>query len=186
MRKMVQLASMNKAQPVHGLDIPPRKRNSQARLAARLACLACLAAAVAACTPTRDYRGFIAQEDTISQVRIGMSRAQVEELLGTPSAQSSYTNPHYYYISSVFETTAFFDPEEVDRKVYAIEFDGTDRVSRLAYYGMKDGKVFDFISRTTPTRGRETNLVQEILGNIGRFGGGTDRRLKPTFPGSGN
>jgi outer membrane protein assembly factor BamE (lipoprotein component of BamABCDE complex) len=174
---------VNKVRPVHCLDIQPRKRNSRARLRWRAAGLACLAALAAACTPTRDYRGFIAQEETLDQVRIGMTRSQVEDLLGTPSAQSSYVNTRYYYISSVFETTAFFDPEEVDRKVYAVEFDDADQVSRIAYYGIRDGKVFDFISRTTPTRGKEVSLIQEILGNIGRFGGGTDRRLRPNIPG---
>ena len=33
----------------------------------------------------------------------------------------------------------------------AIYFDKNRQVIRLANYGMKDGKIFDFISRTTPT-----------------------------------
>jgi len=126
------------------------------------------------CTPQRDFRGFIPAEETLSQVHIGMSRSQVEEVLGTPSSQSSFAGARYYYISSVFETTAFFEPEEVDRKVYAVEFDEKDQVSRLAHYGLKDGKVFDFIGRTTPTRGKELSIVGELLGNIGRFGTGRD------------
>ena len=28
---------------------------------------------------------------------------------------------------------------------------------------MQDGKVFDFISRTTPTGGQESNLIKQIL-----------------------
>ena len=174
---------MTRVRPVTVYDNDAPLRNSFPRATALTriasASAACLIVLVSACSPIRDYRGFIPQEETLEQVRIGMPRTQVEELLGTPSSQSSFPNPRYYYISSVFETTAFFDPEEVDRKVYALEFDETDRVSRVAYYGMKDGKVFDFISRTTPTRGRDLNLVQEILGNVGRFGG---RGSSPTSP----
>jgi outer membrane protein assembly factor BamE (lipoprotein component of BamABCDE complex) len=126
------------------------------------------------CQATRDYRGFVAPEGTIEQVQLGMTRPQVEELLGTPSATSTVAGTTYYYISSVFETTAFFEPEEVDRRVYAVEFDDGQAVQRLAHYGLKDGKVFDFISRTTPTRGKELTVVQQIFGNFGRFQGGND------------
>ena len=43
------------------------------------------------------------------------------------------------------------------------------RCRAVAYYGLKDGKVFDFISRTTPTRGKEVTILQEFFGNVGRF-----------------
>ena len=127
----------------------------------------------AGCVPIRDYRGFVAKADTTEQLRIGASRAEVEEIMGTPSASSSIGGESYYYISSVFETTAFFEPEEVDRTVYAIQFDDSDRVSRIAHYGLQDGKLFDFISRKTPTRGKELTFVQELFGNIGRFTDGS-------------
>ena len=37
------------------------------------------------------------------------------------------------------------------------------RVQRLANYGLKDGKVFDFISRTTPTSGNELNYLGYVF-----------------------
>jgi hypothetical protein len=36
----------------------------------------------------------------------------------------------------------------------------------LAEYGLKDGKVFDFISRTTPTSGNDLNLISTIVHNF--------------------
>ncbi len=33
-------------------------------------------------------------------------------------------------------------------------------------YGMKDGKVFDFISRTTPTTGAENNIITYLFRTI--------------------
>ena len=47
-------------------------------------------------------------------------------------------------------------------------FDKNRRVERLANYGLKDGKVFDFVSRTTPTSGQELTYIGTIL-NIARF-----------------
>ena len=49
--------------------------------------------------------------------------------------------------------------ETVDQRVIAVYFDQNRRVERLANYGLKDGKLFDFVSRTTPTSGREINYL---------------------------
>jgi outer membrane protein assembly factor BamE (lipoprotein component of BamABCDE complex) len=51
----------------------------------------------------------------------------------------------------------------VDQRVVGVYFDKTRRVQRLANYGLQDGKIFDFVSRTTPTAGRELNYLQAIL-----------------------
>ena len=45
----------------------------------------------------------------------------------------------------------------------AVYFDKNRRVARLANYGLKDGKVFDFVSRTTPTSGIELNYINYMF-----------------------
>ena len=42
-------------------------------------------------------------------------------------------------------------------------------MSRIANYGMKDGKVFDFVSRTTPTGGAEPDFLRNIMSGLFRF-----------------
>jgi outer membrane protein assembly factor BamE (lipoprotein component of BamABCDE complex) len=55
-------------------------------------------------------------------------------------------------------------PQKVtNQRVVAVYFDKGRRVERLANYGLKDGKVFDFISRTTPTSGSELNYLGYIF-----------------------
>jgi outer membrane protein assembly factor BamE (lipoprotein component of BamABCDE complex) len=51
----------------------------------------------------------------------------------------------------------------VDQRVVAVYFDRNRRVERLANYGMKDGKVFDYVSRTTPTGGNELAYLSNIF-----------------------
>ena len=46
-----------------------------------------------------------------------------------------------------------------DQRVIAVYFDKNRQVERLADYGMKDGKIFDFVSRTTPTGGEELSAT---------------------------
>ena len=66
----------------------------------------------------------------------------------------------FYYISQRSERAAQFMPlQVVDQRVVAIYFDRSRRVQRLADYRMQDGKIFDFVSRTTPTAGQELNYL---------------------------
>ena len=37
------------------------------------------------------------------------------------------------------------------------------QVRRLANYGLKDGKIFDFVSRTTPTSGQEMSYLTPLF-----------------------
>ncbi len=48
----------------------------------------------------------------------------------------------------------------------AVYFDAKHTVSRVANYGMKDGKVFDFVSRTTPTGGADQNFLQQVFSGM--------------------
>ena len=40
------------------------------------------------------------------------------------------------------------------------------RVERVALYGLQDGKVFDFVSRTTPTSGSDQNFVGQLFRGV--------------------
>ena len=53
----------------------------------------------------------------------------------------------------------------IDQRVVAVYFDKDRRVARLANYGLKDGKIFDFVAATTPTGGQELSyLAQHVQG----------------------
>lgn len=137
-----------------------------------------------ACTPQIDYRGYQPRDGAYDQLNQGMSKAEVEALLGSPSTTATITTEgdSYYYISSKLETTAFFTPVETERRVLAIRFDRDDRVASFANYGLQDGKVVAFNDAVTPTKGRELTILQQLLLNAGRFGGTADHQgsvMKP-------
>jgi len=64
---------------------------------------------------------------------------------------------------------AFMPAKMTDQNVLAIYFDKSGKVERIANYGMKDGKVFDFVSRTTPTGGSEPNFLRNMVTGLFRF-----------------
>src|SRR5918994_5203176 len=134
-------------------------------LLVRLAAATVLASSLAACTMGEEFqRGYVVDENAISQVKQGMNAEQVLQTLGTPSTVSTVGNKNWYYISQVSRRTFQFAGETVvDQRVTAVYFDTRLRVERVALYGIQDGKVFDFVSRTTPTGGEDLNFVGQLF-----------------------
>jgi outer membrane protein assembly factor BamE (lipoprotein component of BamABCDE complex) len=109
-------------------------------------------------------RGYVLPDGALEQIPVGASQEQVLIVLGTPSTVATVNGEAFYYISQKTERAAAFMPHEVvDQRVVAVYFDKDRRVARLANYGIKDGKVFDFLSETTPTGGVELNYLRGIL-----------------------
>jgi len=117
-------------------------------------------------------RGYVLQEGALEQIPIGATQEQVLIVLGTPSTVATVSGEAFYYISQKTERAAAFMPQEVvDQRVIAVYFDKERRVRRLANYGLKDGKVFDFVSQTTPTGGQELNLISRLFQNLNPLAG---------------
>ena len=116
-------------------------------------------------------RGYQVDEDSVSQVKVGATtKPQALALLGTPSTTSTVGGDAWYYIGQkMHRSLAFMPAEMTDQKVLAIYFDKNSKVERIANYGMKDGKVFDFVSRTTPTGGSEPDFLKNIMGGLFKF-----------------
>ena len=108
----------------------------------------------------------------VQRLQPGMSKDEVRLTLGTPTTTSTVGNgTAFYYISQTTHRTAFMNPKEVDRKVLAVYFSPLGSVERIANYGMKDGKVFDFISGKTRTiNTADESLLQQLFRNLGRRG----------------
>jgi outer membrane protein assembly factor BamE (lipoprotein component of BamABCDE complex) len=136
------------------------------RLAVPAAALA-LYFALSGCgdTFTQVYqRGYVIPEGALEQVPLGAPQEQVLIVLGTPSTVATVSGEAFYYISQRAEQQMAFLPQKVtNQRVVAVYFDKNRRVERLANYGLKDGKVFDFVSRTTPTSGQELSYLNYIF-----------------------
>jgi outer membrane protein assembly factor BamE (lipoprotein component of BamABCDE complex) len=145
------------------------------RLAATLAAVG-IALGVVGCSTIITKHGTQLNEQDVAQIQSGMSTEQVKTVLGTPATTGVVGRGNaYYYISSTMAQTSFMTPRETDRQVVAVYFTQTGQVERVAHYGLKDGKVFDFISRTTPSANtNDQTIVQQLFRNLGQrqiFGG---------------
>lgn len=126
--------------------------------------------AAVGCTPIVDARGNLPAPERLAQIKPGeQTRDEVAHILGTPSTLSAFGDPVWYYVSYRTETVGLFAPEEVDRKIVAVEFDDNGYVKDLETYGLTDGKKVEFVERETPTAGKQMSVLQQFFGNIGRF-----------------
>jgi outer membrane protein assembly factor BamE (lipoprotein component of BamABCDE complex) len=133
-------------------------------LAKVLAAALVLGLPLGGCFSETFQKGYIVPEGALEQIPVGASQEQVLIVLGTPSTVATVSGEAFYYISQRAERPIAFMPQEVvDQRVVAVYFDRNRRVERLANYGLKDGRVFDFISRSTPTAGRELNYLQALF-----------------------
>jgi outer membrane protein assembly factor BamE (lipoprotein component of BamABCDE complex) len=115
-------------------------------------------------------RGYVLPDGALEPIPIGATQAQVLIVLGTPSTVATVDGDAFYYISQKAERSAAFLPHEVvDQRVIAIYFDKDRKVTRLANYGVKHRKNFDFLSQTTETGGERLNYLPGIFRNFKMF-----------------
>jgi outer membrane protein assembly factor BamE (lipoprotein component of BamABCDE complex) len=140
--------------------------------AAALVCVLALGAGLSGCLGyDGDFdRGYQLDQQSLDQLKVGeTTKEQALSLMGTPSTTSTVGGDAWYYIGQKYQRTLAFMPAKMtDQSVLAIYFD-KNKLARIANYGMKDGKVFDFVSRTTPTGGAEPDFLRSIMTNLFRF-----------------
>lgn len=149
---------------------PAAVRHGRARLALTLAAMALASGLVVGCSGQTIKHGHQFHENDVQQVQPGMSVDQVKLVLGTPATTATVNKgAAFYYISSTATQVAFLSPKEVDRQVLAVYFTPAGTVERVANYGLKDGKVFDYVKRTTPARGvQDEDLLKQLFRNLGK------------------
>ena len=113
-------------------------------------------------------QGYVIDEKALELVPPGSSRDQVLLALGSPSTTATFDNEVFYYISQKrVRPVAFMNPRLVDQRVLAVYFNKDGRVDHIANYGLQNGRIFDFVSRTTPTGGQDHSFLGQILTDTG-------------------
>ena len=145
------------------------------------------AGSIAACSPITDDRGYVATPGVMERLEVAnQGREDVLRLLGSPSTVSTFTDKTWYYIHQKQEQFAFFGIDTTEQSVVAITFNDQGRIAEIKNYGMKDGREIAMVARKTPTYGKELSVIDQIMGNVGRFsspkGGGG---VPGTGPGRG-
>jgi outer membrane protein assembly factor BamE (lipoprotein component of BamABCDE complex) len=166
---------MTRNTPRSPLCLPARRRFLGLALAG-------LAAGTAGCTPEISHRGYRVKPGAFAEIREGLSKSEVEGILGSPSTTASVNlqGDSYYYITSTTVARSFLKPQEVNRQVIAVRFEKNDQVESFAQYGLEDGRIININTRKTPVPGTEFSILQELFRagtRVGPGGGMLQRKL---------
>ena len=126
--------------------------------------------ALIACTPQISNHGYRLDEAAFAQVEPGRTtREQVLQLLGSPSSLTTFDGSVWYYVSQRTERMSFYQEEVVNQDVVSITFDDLGTVTQVDRHGLDRANEVSLVDRETPTSGSELSVLEQFIGNIGRF-----------------
>ena len=124
------------------------------------------------CETVIDQRGFAPTPGSLEKLEIGsQSREDVVRLIGSPSSVATFNPNVWYYISQKQETWAFLKPAMIDQSVMQLNFNDAGRLQSIKKYDLGEARDITMVSRITPTAGKELTILEQIMGNVGRFSG---------------
>ena len=129
------------------------------------------ALAFSGCTPVENTRGNLISETRFEQIHpLETTRYELRQIWGPPSAVSPFSDgDRWYYIGQRTEVMGIFNKETVERKVIRVDFDKGGIVQNIEYLDVTNVADIKPVSRKTPTAGKEFTVLQQLVGNLGRF-----------------
>lgn len=129
-----------------------------------------LAVVMTACTPTVKLHGYRLDRQLLTEVVPGeTSKEEVLRVMGSPSSIGTFDDNDWYYVSQTTEQESFYQSEITAQDVVVIAFDERGIVNRIDQRTLDDAVNVVPSSDETRTLGKELSLVEQLVGNIGRF-----------------
>jgi len=129
-------------------------------------------AALPACTRMQSTSGYIVDETLVTAIQPGVdNRDSVMKTLGRPSIASEWDDKQWYYVSRNTSQLAFLTPKPTAQSVVIVNFDAKGNVASVERRGLEKVVSVNPVNDKTPTLGRESGILEDLFGNIGRVGG---------------
>lgn len=126
-------------------------------------------AAISACTPTKTNRGNMVEDFRMVEIIPGIStRTNVLKSLGSPTTKAPFDENTWYYIGQKMEKKGIFDPKVVEERVIMVSFNEEGIVTTMEEIETNRIEV-PKVRRKTHTGGNDVTLMEQLLGNVGRF-----------------
>lgn len=136
----------------------------------RAICAGLLCAVLTACSATYQNHGYVPPPEDLNQLVVGVdTRGTVDDVIGAPTASGMLGDGDYYYVRSRVRQFGPKRPEVIERNVVAISFDGSDVVSNIETFDLRDGMVVPLTRRVTDTTTVGKGFLRQMLGNLGNL-----------------
>jgi outer membrane protein assembly factor BamE (lipoprotein component of BamABCDE complex) len=115
-------------------------------------------------------RGNKIDQEQVTQLVPGTSTKQdAVALLGSPTARASFDDNTWIYISEVTKPVIAGTQGVEAQQVYLLSFNDKGVLTGVQKKTQADALPVDVVSRTTPSPGTEASIIQQLLGNVGKF-----------------
>lgn len=126
---------------------------------------------LSACSPRVAQRGAMPDIDAIAAITPNKTtKSEVERNLGSPSSINMYGEETWMYVGETTETLAFLEHEVNERSVVLVTFDKNGVVTDVSSHGLDAARNIQPVERKTPTVGKKITVIEQLMGNINRFG----------------
>ncbi len=130
-------------------------------------------ASCSAFVPKSQVRGNKVDIDALQELTPGTStRTDVQSLLGSPTAKSSFDDNVWLYIGGVTRPLVASTETILTQEVIVLTFDPGGVLRNVQTLSKKDALPVDIVARATPSPGSNATFLQQLLGNVGRFNAG--------------
>jgi outer membrane protein assembly factor BamE (lipoprotein component of BamABCDE complex) len=115
-------------------------------------------------------RGNKVDPESLAQLVPGTSsRADVVALIGSPTARGTFDDNTWIYIGEVTKPMIAGTETVRDQHVVVLTFDQGGILRGIEQRGRDAGQDVSVVSRSTPSPGNDATILQQLLGNVGRF-----------------
>ena len=129
-----------------------------------------IASLVNGCAQPIELHGNRINSESLKAIIPGKSTDKdVLKILGTPVIKQEYGAQNWIYIRSKSQKTVFSGKKLLERVVVRISFNQKGIATSVEMIPNDPHLSIDFAKRKTPTAGQEITILQQLIGNFGRF-----------------
>ncbi|QHC35906.1 outer membrane protein assembly factor BamE [Komagataeibacter xylinus] len=120
--------------------------------------------------PSTMQRGSLVEADDYNKLKIGeTSRSDVMDALGSPTGHATFDDNTWLYVSMKQVLAPISFPQVQKQEVVVLTFDQDGVLRNLRTLHKDDARYVTMMPGKTPTPGTKINIMQQILGNVGRY-----------------
>lgn len=125
--------------------------------------------ALSACASTKTTHGQIIGERQLSALKPNVhQKADVQAILGSPSATSTLNNNIWYYVTTTSELRPLRGKEIGAQETLIVHFNEADTLEHLATRNSaEDGSDISPKVGQTPTQGEKLGIIEQLIQNLG-------------------
>ena len=129
-----------------------------------------IASLVNGCAQPIELHGNRINSESLKSIIPGKSTDKdVLKILGTPVIKQEYGSQKWIYIRNKSQKAIFSGTKFLERIVVRISFNEKGVATSINIIPNDERLSIDFAKRKTPTAGQEITILQQLIGNFGRF-----------------